>query len=110
MYEQTRKDLIEMIALLKEDGAKHWVKFFQKALRAFDASDYMQCAHQIKSGRGGMGRLDDLILGQEKDENGKFSWKTEYKEMNQKYSELLERLYVFSEALTHYAPRPPTPE
>jgi len=91
-----------MIELLENDGSR-WSQFFQKALGAFDNSDYHRCSETILSGSGGMGSLNDLILGQTTDLNGKFKWKPNHEEVNSKYQELLSSLYAFSQSVRRAA-------
>jgi hypothetical protein len=95
MYEQVRTQIVEMIDLLESDSSS-WVKLFRKALLAFDAQDFDHCAYIILSGSGGMGSLNDLVLGQSQDEKGQFIWKDGYVEMNEKFASLLGQLYGFS--------------
>ncbi len=102
MYDQTRKDLVQMIDLLENDGSR-WSQFFKKALGSFDSGDYHRCAETILSGSGGMGSLNDLILGQTTDLNGKFKWKPNHEEINNKYQELLSSLYAFSQGMRRAA-------
>ncbi|WP_067654266.1 DUF6966 domain-containing protein [Ferrimonas marina] len=102
MYGQTRKDLIQMIELLEEDDTR-WSQFFQRALVAFDNGEYRRCAEIILSGSGGMGSLNDLVLGQTTDQHGKFQWKLNHEEINSKYQELLSSLYAFSRGIRRAA-------
>jgi len=102
MYDKARQDLVQMIELLKQDGNR-WDQFFQKALVAFDNGDYHRCAETILSGSGGMGSLNDNVLGQSMDQNGKYQWKPNYEETNNKYQDLLSSLYAFSEGMRRAA-------
>jgi hypothetical protein len=95
MYDQVREDIDEMISLLESDNSS-WVQLFRKAKRAFDAQDYENCSSIILSGSGGMGSLNDLILGQGRDERGDFQWKDGYRELNDRFQVLLGRLYSFA--------------
>lgn len=95
MYENTLRDLKDIIGLL--DGEKsHWADFFRKALSDFKRQEYRRCAETIVSGSGGMGSLNDLVLGQTTDQNGRFQWKEGHREINDSYQRLLERLYLFA--------------
>lgn len=95
MYDQVGKDLNEMITLLEGDS-NAWAQLFRKAKRAFDAHDFENCSSIILSGSGGMGSLNDLILGQGRDERGVFQWKKGHRELNDRFQELLGRLYSFA--------------
>ncbi len=85
-----------MITLLEEDGRAGWVRFFGAALTLLEQGEADACARQILSGSGGMGSLNDLVLGQGLDAQGNFQWKDGYQELNARYQQLLERLYAFS--------------
>lgn len=102
MYEKTERDLKSMIELLEKDGSR-WSQFFQKALAAFERGDYQRCAETILSGSGGMGSLNDLVLGQTTDRNGKFQWKPGHEKMNSSYQELLSSLYAFAQGMRRAA-------
>jgi hypothetical protein len=92
-------DLYEMISLLEGDGCEGWADFFRVALYYSEKEDYLSCAQKIKSGSGGMGSLNDLILGQKTDENGVFTWKDNYMELNERFNILLSNLYAYSDAV-----------
>ncbi|MCW8357053.1 hypothetical protein N5P32_14550 [Marinomonas pontica] len=102
MYDKTRKDLILIIVLLEKDESR-WSQFFQKALAAFDGGEYQRCAETILSGSGGMGSLNDLVLGQTTDKNGKFQWKPSHEEINNQLQELLSSLYAFAQGMRRIA-------
>lgn len=102
MYEKTHQDLLAMIELLEKDESR-WAQFFQKALAAFDRGEYLRCSEIILSGSGGMGSLNDLVLGQTTDQRGKFQWKQGYEEMNNSYQELLASLYAFAQGIRRAA-------
>src|SRR5690242_17233219 len=104
MYEQLRIHLNEMIALLESDSCA-WAVHFRKALSAYDRGDYEHCSYIILSGSGGMGSLNDLVLGQTRDATGGFMWKDGYVEMNEKFKQLLENLYAFAHAYQRAASR-----
>lgn len=50
----------------------------------------------ILSGSGGMGSLNDLVLGQSRDASGNFQWKDGYGAMNEQFQRLFESLYAFA--------------
>jgi hypothetical protein len=99
MYENFRVQLTEMISLLEEEKSDWWVKHFKRALLAFDSSEFLNCANIIMSGSGGMGSLNDLVLGQTTNAKGEFCWKANADELNQKYIHLLGELYAFSKSV-----------
>lgn len=86
-----------MITLLKSDGCMGWADFFKEAYDLLDRGMAAECGRHIKSGCGGMGSLNDLILGQGQDERGQFQWKSGYQELNERYQELLASLYEFAQ-------------
>ncbi|HEU0188086.1 MAG TPA: hypothetical protein VFR06_09365 [Gallionellaceae bacterium] len=102
MYEKTGNELKLMIELLEKDESR-CSKFFKKALAEFEHGEYQSCAETILSGSGGMDSLNDLVLGQTTDQNGKFQWKPGYEEMNDSYQELLSSLYAFSQGMRRAA-------
>ncbi len=104
-YAQTQNDLREMVALLVKDGHDGWARFFETALTLLQTGEARACARHILSGSGGMGSLNDLVLGQGGDAEENFRWKAGYREMNERYQTLLERLYAFS----HNVQRAATP-
>jgi hypothetical protein len=93
MYGQVETDLDEMVALLENDGSS-WIRLFKLAKREFDHANYEACGSIILSGSGGMGSLNDLVLGQGRDESGDWVWKPGYKERNDRFQMLLGRLYA----------------
>jgi hypothetical protein len=102
MYQKTENKLKLIIQLLEEDQ-NNWSQFFIKALDAFEKGDYTRCAQIILSGSGGMGSLNDLVLGQTKDAAGNFQWKPDYQETNNKFQELLNNLYAFAHGINRAA-------
>ncbi len=102
IYTEQRENLIEMIALLDRDSCA-WAAHFQKALSAFDRGDIDQCGYTILSGSGGMGSLNDLVLGQSRGADGSSQWKNGYLEMNEEYQQLLDKLYAFAHAIQRAA-------
>lgn len=96
MYEQVQCDLDEIIVLLQEDG-NSWVRLFKLAKQAFAQADYKTCGSIILSGSGGMGSLNDIVLGQGHTASGEWNWKPGYEELNDKFQVLLGRLYSFAD-------------
>lgn len=98
-YDQVRMDLDEIVALLTKDGCS-WARLFELAKCEFDRANYKACGSIILSGSGGMGSLNDLVLGQGSTEAGEFVWKPGYKELNDRFQVLLGRLYGFAESIS----------
>jgi len=98
IYQSTRNELVEIIQLLEKDESS-WTSHFKKALIAFDNENYQLCGEIILSGSGGMGSLNDLVLGQSVDRNGAFQWKQNHIEINEQFQSLLGSLYAFSHNL-----------
>ncbi|KID56569.1 hypothetical protein JF50_11570 [Pseudoalteromonas luteoviolacea] len=99
MHENIRVQLTEMIFLLEAENSDWWVKHFKHALSAFDSNEFLNCANIIMSGSGGLGSLNDLVLGQTTNAKGEFCWKANADELNQKYMHLLGELYAFSKSV-----------
>ena len=85
----------EMIQLFDDDGWDSWANFFRKALLLYQNGEIAKCGQHILGGSGGMGSLNDVILGQD-NRDGQFQWKPNYKETNRRYNELLAKLYGFA--------------
>jgi uncharacterized FAD-dependent dehydrogenase len=71
-YQQMENDLRAMISLLERDGCQGWARFFKVALTLLQKRQALACARHILSGSGGMGSLNDLVLGQGPDAGGNF--------------------------------------
>jgi hypothetical protein len=99
MYDQVQRDLDEIIVLLQDDG-NSWVRLFRLARDAFAQADYKACGSIILSGSGGMGSLNDIVLGQGRTESGEWGWKPGYQSLNDKFQVLLGRLYCFAEKVS----------
>lgn len=93
-----------MIALLDRDACA-WAAHFRKALSAFDRGDFNHCGYTILAGSGGMGSLNDLVLGQSRSADDTLQCKDGYMEMNEQYQRLLEKLYVFAHGIQRAAQR-----
>lgn len=52
-----------MIFLLEEEKLDWWVKYFKCVLVVFDFNEFLNCVNIIMFGSGGMGSLNDLVLG-----------------------------------------------
>jgi hypothetical protein len=99
MYDQVQRDLDEIIVLLQEDGSS-WLRLFKLAKQAFEQADYDSCGSIILSGSGGMGSLNDIVLGQGHDASEEWGWKPGCQELNDKFQVLLGRLYTFAEKVS----------
>lgn len=99
MYDQAQSDLDEIIVLLEAD-ANSWARLFRQARIAFAEEDYKACGSVILSGSGGMGSLNDIVLGQGRNATGEWVWKPGYQELNNKFQVVLARLYSFAEAIS----------
>ncbi|WP_153914296.1 DUF6966 domain-containing protein [Shewanella sp. TC10] len=106
MYENSRVQITDMIALLEDEKSDWWIKHFKRALSAFDSCEYLNCANIIMSGSGGMGSLNDLVLGQTTNAKGEFCWKPDADELNKKYMHLLGELYSFSKSVQKATNKP----
>lgn len=98
MYDQVQRDLDEIIVLLQDDG-NSWVRLFKLARQAFAQADYETCGSMILSGSGGMGSLNDIVLGQGRNASGEWGWKPGYQELNDTFQVLLGRLYSFADTV-----------
>jgi hypothetical protein len=96
MYEQAQQDLDEIIVLLQDDG-NSWARLFRLAKQAFSEADYKTCGSIILSGSGGMGSLNDIVLGQGRDATGEWAWKPGYRKLNDEFQALLGRLHSFAD-------------
>lgn len=96
MYAKTIQQLNDMISLLREDGVTEWIPLFISAKQALEAGKAKECGRIILGGSGGMGSLNDLILGQTTDPHGNFALKLGSDELNSRYQALLDSLYEFS--------------
>ncbi|MDT3722887.1 DUF6966 domain-containing protein [Pseudomonas oryzihabitans] len=81
--------LEQIIKVLENDGELHWSRWMRKAQGRLIDSDYSGISYLL-SAYGGMGSFNDLVLGQNFNE-GRFSWKPDYVEMNNTLHELRER-------------------
>jgi len=99
MYDQVQSDLDEIIVLLQDDG-NSWVRLFKLARQAFAQADYKACGSMILSGNGGMGSLNDIVLGQSRNASGEWGWTPGYQELNDKFQVLLGRLYTFADKVS----------
>jgi hypothetical protein len=78
--------LDQLAIVLESDGNTHWSLWLRKARARLMDSDYSGIEY-LQSAFGGMGSLNDLILGQNY-VGGVFSWKPGHVELNEKFIEL----------------------
>ena len=97
-----------MIQLLDADGSHDWADFFREAHTLFHAGQHFECGRHILSGIGGMGSLNDLVLGQTTNSRGQFEWKSDYQAMNTKFQALRDRLYGFGHQASRVRPNEKT--
>jgi hypothetical protein len=97
--EELIKTLDELSQILESDGALHWSSWMRSAavrLKNDDSSgaDYLLRAY------GGMGSLNDLILGQTA-HNGTFAWKPGHLELNERFESLRNKAWQLAQHLRH---------
>ncbi|MBK5302182.1 MULTISPECIES: DUF6966 domain-containing protein [Gammaproteobacteria] len=78
--------LDQLAVLLESDGATHWSQWMRKARAHLLNADYYGIEYLL-SAYGGMGSLNDLILGQ-RSVDGVFAWKPGHVELNEKFDSL----------------------
>lgn len=93
----TERLLEEMVRLFEADDWTHWASFFARALALYRAGDLAECGRHILSGSGGMGSLNDVILGQGRGADGQFEWKPGHEAANARYQAVLASLYEFAQ-------------
>ena len=83
---QLLKVLDEAAELLKCDGESHWSKWLLQARASLESSDYSGIDYLL-SAYGGMGSLNDFVLGQTQ-VDGKPGWKPGSKALNDRFDSL----------------------
>ncbi|MEX3772939.1 hypothetical protein [Pseudomonas sp. MYb118] len=78
--------LDQLAAMLESDGNTHWSNWMRRARARLVGSDFSGIEYLL-SAYGGMGSLNDLVLGQSHN-NGVFTWKPGHVELNEKFMEL----------------------
>lgn len=78
--------LDKLAEVLESDGEAHWSHWARNARARLLNSDYSGIAY-VLSAYGGMGSLNDLVLGQSH-EDGVFTWKPGHVELNDKFVKL----------------------
>ncbi len=102
--EAKTRELINVLnqieTLLQEDKQNHWLKLISSANKSIKNSDYSGI-ETLLSYFGGMGSFNDLIIGQTQ-KNGKFEWKKNDCENNDKPHELRLAAYELSIYISHH--------
>jgi len=91
--------LNDIEALLSNDNESNWLKLISSANERIRNSDYSGI-ELVLSYYGGMGSFNDLIIGQSTI-NGKFQWKKNSKENNNRLSSLRAKAYELSNYIKH---------
>ncbi|MBV7574618.1 hypothetical protein KW846_18090 [Pseudomonas sp. PDM32] len=89
--------LAQLAIVLESDGDTHWSFWMRKARALLLDSDYSGIEYLL-SAYGGMGSLNDLILGQSY-VDGVLSWKPGHVELNEKFTELRNNAQQFANAI-----------
>jgi len=83
--------LDQLVILLESDKQIRWHEWILRARTWISNSDYSGI-ESLLSAYGGMGSINDLVLGQSF-VNDKFVWKTGYVKLNEDFSKLKSRAY-----------------
>lgn len=83
--------LDELAAVLESDGNRHWSLLMRKAAGKLKNGDDSGADYLLQA-YGGLGSLNDLILGQTH-ENGTFAWKQNYVALNERFEALRSRAW-----------------
>ena len=83
--------LEELAAVLKRDGNIPWSSLIHRAKSRLENDDYSGIG-SLLSAYGGMGSINDLVLGQSV-EAGEFSWKAGHFDLNEKFLALKNRAW-----------------
>jgi hypothetical protein len=89
--------LNELSYILESDGNSHWAEWMRKARARLLNSDYSGVDYLL-SAYGGMGSLNDLVLGQSH-RDGAFEWKQGYAELNDKFTSLRSQAWELADAI-----------
>lgn len=81
----------KIIALLLQDGDKHWSEWMVESKRRLLNSDFSGIEYLLRA-YGGMGSFNDFVIGQT-EKNGKVEWKPGAAENNKKLNELSSAAY-----------------
>ena len=97
MTEQLIDVLDQLATVLESDGDTHWSQWMRKAKAHLMNSDYYGVEYFL-SAFGGMGSLNDLILGQHCVE-GVWAWKPGHVELNKKFDALCSEAAALARAI-----------
>lgn len=89
--------LNELASILEGDGNAHWSGWIQNARTRLLNSDYSGIEYLL-SAYGGMGSLNDVVLGQSYKE-GVFAWKPEHIKLNEKFTALSSKAWELADAI-----------
>ena len=86
-----------LASVLESDGDRHWANWMRKSQARLLNSDYSGIEYLL-SAYGGMGSLNDLILGQSY-KDGVFAWKPGYTELNERFAALRSKAWELADAI-----------
>lgn len=97
--ETTTEELIETLdelaQVLESDGARHWCSWMRSAAVKLKNGDLSGVDYLLRA-YGGMGSLNDLILGQTT-HNGAFAWKPGHLELNERFELLRSKAWQLAQ-------------
>lgn len=83
--------LSNLVVVLEADGNEQWSQWIKDAFARISGDDYSGI-EKLLGAYGGMGSLNDLVLGQVY-ANGEFSWKPGHVALNEQFSALRSRAW-----------------
>ena len=86
-----------LASVLESEGNRHWANWMRKSQTHLLNSDYSGIEYLL-SAYGGMGSLNDLILGQSY-KNGVFAWKSGHAELNERFTALRSKAWGLASAI-----------
>jgi hypothetical protein len=90
--------LDQLAAVLESDGEAHWSHWARNARTRLLNSDYSGIDY-VLSAYGGMGSLNELVLGQNH-EHGVFTWKPGHIKLNERFDKLRSDAAQFTDAIS----------
>ena len=93
--EELIKTLDELVQVLEIDGARHWCSWMRNASTRLKNGDSSGVDHLLRA-YGGMGSLNDLILGQTT-RDGAFGWKPGHVELNERFAALRSKAWQLAQ-------------
>jgi hypothetical protein len=91
--------LSDIVALLWSDAEQHWCGYIDDCRKRLLSSDYSG-VEKLLGSYGGMGSFNDLVIGQS-ELNGKFAWKPQAQQNNDRLSELRTKAYELAREISH---------